>query len=100
MRFVLLAQEAHTLPYAIYMDESKVESVMDKAKSMANENLRILFRPTLLVDLENKTVYRVIGNPKKGYHCIDDAETQNMGRNTPVEWFEQEGYKAIEEPLQ
>ena len=100
MRFVLLAQEAHTLPYAIYVDEDKVESVMAKAKEMANEELRILFRPALLVDLENKTVYRVIGNPMKGYHCIDDAETQNMGRNTPVEWFESEGYQKIEEPQQ
>ena len=83
MRFVLLAQEAHTLPYAIYVDEDNIESVMGKAKEMAKEELRILFRPALLVDLENNTVYRVIGNPMKGYHCIDDAETLNMDAIRP-----------------
>lgn len=89
MRFVLLAQESHTLPYAVRMNESTVEAVLLKCSDIVQERKRINWRPHLLVDMEENAVWRVTGNRLAGYRLVDQGETQNIGIMTDDEWFKQ-----------
>jgi hypothetical protein len=84
MRFLLIAQEAHTLPYAIELTEETVEQALVSTADL--EEGRNIFRPFMLIDMESGEVKRPV-RTEQGWTLSDTAFTQNFGVDTPDEYF-------------
>lgn len=81
MKYILIASEAHTMPYAIEIDGPVVSTAMEEGKNN--------FTPMFLIDVEGKIVKRVIRSEDE-FVLVDEAFNQKIGRNTPDEWFEEQ----------
>ena len=86
MSYILIAQEAHTLPFAVEMDEENVEQALKKAASM--EEGRNILQFTFIVDLETKEVKRVSRGLDGEWSASDTAFDANIGIHTPDEYFD------------
>lgn len=89
MKYILIATEAHTMPYAIKMSDDSVEKAMDAIKALSSRKETPMFQPQFLIDLDAGDVQRVIKS-ESGYALIDRAFESNLGIATPDEYFAQE----------
>ena len=89
MSYILIAKEAHTLPYAVKLDEKSVDKAMSKVKSMASRDKKPLFQPQFLIDLSTGDIQRVV-KKEDGYTLVDRAFEANLGSATPDEYFTQQ----------
>ena len=87
MSYILIAQEAHTLSYAVKLDEETVEEALTKAATM--EEGRNVLQFTFLIDSETQEVKRVSRNSEGGWLVGDTAFDSNIGIYTPDEYFEE-----------
>ena len=70
------------------MDEQSIDAVMARCKQMASED-SLLFTPLLLVDMDEKAVYRVVGGSLAGYRAVDNAEERDIGKLTEAAFFDE-----------
>ena len=87
MRFLLMGQEATTLPYAVMIEAESLEAATNVAVEMKDSPDRILFQPHLMANLETGEVVRVVWDrDSNGYISIDCA-FDKFGIETPNEYF-------------
>ena len=87
MSYILIAQEAHTLPFVVSVDEETVEQALAKAASM--EEGRNILQFTFIVDLKTEEVSRVSRDSDGGWLASDTAFDTNIGIETTDEYFEE-----------
>lgn len=87
MKFLLMGQEATTLPYAIQIDADSLEAATSVAAEMKDAPDRILFQPHLLANLETGDVVRVVWDEEKGGYISVDCAFDQLGIETPNEYF-------------
>ena len=86
-KFVLVAQESHTLPYAVMIDSESFESAVAKLSEM--QEGRLVFDPQLLIDVESGEVKRVFKEGPDSW-SLSDTAFEKLGFATPDEYFEAE----------
>ena len=87
MRFLMLGQEAHTLPYAVNIEADSLSAATSIVADMKESTERNLFQPYLMADLETGNVVRIVwDNESEGYISVDCAFDQ-FGIETPNEYF-------------
>jgi len=87
MKFLLMGQEATTLPYAVIINADSLEAATSVAAEMKESPDRVLFQPHLMADLETGDVVRIVWDSEtQGYISIDCAFDQ-FGIETPNEYF-------------
>jgi len=87
MSYILIAQEAHTLPFAVSIDEETVEQALAKAASM--EEGRNILQFTFIVDPKTEEVRRVSRNSDGGWLASDTAFNSKIGIETTDEYFQE-----------
>jgi hypothetical protein len=87
MSYILIAQEAHTLPFVVSVDEETVEQALAKAASM--EEGRNILQFTFIVDLKTEEVSRVSRDSDGGWVASDTAFDANIGIETTDEYFQE-----------
>ena len=84
-KFVLVAQESHTLPYAIKVDSESFESAVATIPEMLEG--RLVFDPQLLIDVESGEVRRLFKEGPDSW-SLSDTAFEKLGFATPDEYFE------------
>ena len=87
MRYLLIGQEAHTLPYAIEITEETLEQALLSTADI--EEGRNLYQAMFIVDLETGEAKRTVRDKKGAWTVSDTAYTQNLGIATPDEYFQE-----------
>ena len=83
MRFLLIAQELHTLPYAIEMDSESMDVAVTSLTEMKEGKLGL--NPMILINLESGEAKRLVRDGE-GWMLSDTAFDQ-LGVATPDEYF-------------
>ena len=87
MRFLLMGQEATTLPYAVMIDADSLKAATSVVADMKKSTSRVLFQAHLMANLETGEVVRVVWDgASNGYISVDCAFDQ-LGIETPNEYF-------------
>lgn len=89
MKYVLIATEAHTLPYAVRLSEDSLEEALDAVKALSSRDAAPMFQPQFLIDLAGGDVQRVVKS-QSGYTLVDRAFETNLGICTPDEYLTKE----------
>lgn len=84
MRYLLIGQEAHTLPFAIEITEESLEQALVSTANL--EEGRNLLQVSFIVDLETGEAKRTIRS-EAGWAVSDTAYTQDIGISTPDDYF-------------
>jgi len=87
MSYMLIAQEAHTLPFIVSIDAETVEQALSKAAAM--EEGRNILQFTFIIDVQNKDVKRVSRRSSGGWLATDTAFDSKIGIGTQDEYFEE-----------
>ena len=87
MRYLLIGQEAHTLPFAIEITEETLEQALVSTADM--EDGRNLFQAIFIVDLETGEAKRTARDGNGSWTVSDTAYTQNLGIATTDEYFKE-----------
>ena len=87
MRFLLLGQEATTLPYAVTIDADSLGAAISVAADMKESPDRILFQPYLMADLETGNVARIAWDRESESYISVDCAFDKFGIETPNEYF-------------
>ena len=93
-RFFLIAQESHTLPYAIPLDAESFETAATMVSGL--EDGRLVFTPSILIDLNSGEARRVFKDSPSSW-AISDTAFSAMGANTPDEYFQETGTMEVAE---
>lgn len=95
MKFILIGKEAHTMPYAIELSATSVQSALDEAGGF--DKNRNFFQPLFWVDVEAGAVSRVVRGKDRKFVLAGEAFNQNLGTDTPPAFFLNEKVE-IEKP--
>lgn len=85
-KFILVARESHTLPYAVKVDSESFESAVATIPGM--QDGRLVFDPQLLIDVESGEVRRVFKEGPENW-SLSDTAFEKMGFATPDEYFKE-----------
>lgn len=85
MKFLLVADRPHTLPFVERIEEESVEqamlNVVNLEKSEGYTNAMFLF------DLDSGEAMRMVRDGEGGWAVSDSAYDKNLGVSTPDEFF-------------
>ena len=87
MKFLILGQEAHTLPYAISLDAESLDGVLEATVSIKDSASRNLFQPQLIVSLDTGEVKRMVWDKEADGYVLIDCAFDQFGIETPNEYF-------------
>ena len=87
MRFLILGQEAHTLPYAVNIEAESLAAATSVVADMKESPDRNLFRPYLMADLETGNVVRIVWDRESESYISVDCAFDLLGIETPNEYF-------------
>ena len=87
MKYLIIGQEAHTLPFVVEVDGQTLEQALVSTADL--EEGRNLFYAMFIVDLETGEAKRTI-RTETGWAVSDTAYTQDIGISTPDEYFQEE----------
>ena len=88
MKFLLIGQEAHTLPFAIEITEETLQKALVSTANL--EEGRNLLQVSFIVDLDTGEAKRTI-RTEAGWAVSDTAYDQNLGIATPDDYFQGTG---------
>lgn len=89
MRFLLIAQELHTLPYVIEMDSEAMDVAVTSLTEMKEGKLGL--NPMILIDLESGEAKRLVRKDNTEGWMLSDTAFDQLGVATPDEYFAETG---------
>jgi len=89
MSYILIGQESSTMPYAISVEEGDVSKALEQIPAIQADAQRHLFYPSFLVDLNNRSIYRVVQDDSDLGWGVVDAAYDVVGKETPDEYFQE-----------
>ena len=87
MKFLILGQEAHTLPYAVSLDAESLDGALEATVSIKESTSRNLFQTHLIVSLDTGEVKRMIWDKEADGYALIDCAFDQFGNETPNEYF-------------
>jgi hypothetical protein len=87
MKFLILGQEAHTLPYAVSLEADSLDGAAASTaaiKDLPNTNL---FQTHLIVSLDTGEVKRMVWDRESDGYVLIDCAFDKFGIETPNEYF-------------
>ena len=88
MSYVLIAKEAHTLPFAVNLDVSSVDEALVKVADVETAELRSLFAPLMLVEVGTGEVIRVVRRGADGPYEAAGMAYEKLGEHTRADYFD------------
>jgi hypothetical protein len=87
MKFLILGQEASTLPYAVSVDAENLDGALEATVSIKNSPSRNLFQPHLIASLDTGEVKRMVWCKEVDGYVLIDCAFDQFGIETPNEYF-------------
>jgi hypothetical protein len=87
MKFLILGQEAHTLPYAVSLDTADLDGALTASMEIKESNDRNLFHTHLIVNLDTGEVKRMVWDKEANGYVLIDCAFDKFGIETPNEYF-------------